>query len=287
MRGDDCDHLGAELSTTRSKSHALTPHEARAAQLGVSARRARLLPSTAVRGVSSTRSLTRARPRAAWLRRYAPWIAATGVATLGAAALDVGGFTGFQRFIGSVPPTITVAAAGAAGLGALVLLENRGFRNSSSTSRTSNGIGLAVAATIPFAVVAIGVDATMQFPRDTNVALPEAWLLYPAIAVVAETAFHLLPLASLVWLTRSHFTDLRLDRRTWALVLTAAAVEPVAQAALGSAHLGFVIPHVYAIGVAELLLLRRYGYVPMLSFRICYYLIWHVLWGHARLMLLF
>jgi hypothetical protein len=41
------------------------------------------------------------------------------------------------------------------------------------------------------------------------------------------------------------------------------------------------------ISVAQLLVLRRYGYLSMLSFRVNYYLIWHVLWGRARLALLF
>ena len=41
------------------------------------------------------------------------------------------------------------------------------------------------------------------------------------------------------------------------------------------------------IGLVQLTLLRRYGYLPMLWFRVCYYLLWHVLWGEARLQLLF
>jgi hypothetical protein len=47
------------------------------------------------------------------------------------------------------------------------------------------------------------------------------------------------------------------------------------------------MPHVYVLGVVHLILLRRYGYLPMLWFRVCYYLLWHVLWGAARLPLLF
>ncbi len=70
-------------------------------------------------------------------------------------------------------------------------------------------------------------------------------------------------------------------------MLAAAAVEPVAQAVLGSGLLPFVVPHVFLIGVVEMLLLRRFGYLPMVAFRLLYYLVWHVLWGHARLELLF
>lgn len=73
----------------------------------------------------------------------------------------------------------------------------------------------------------------------------------------------------------------------WTLVLATAAVEPVSQVALGSAQRAFVVPHVFIIGVLQLLLLRRFGYLSMLCFRISYYLFWHVLWGRARLALLF
>jgi hypothetical protein len=41
------------------------------------------------------------------------------------------------------------------------------------------------------------------------------------------------------------------------------------------------------ISVAQLLVLRRCGYLSMLSFRVSCYLIWHVLWVRARLALLF
>jgi hypothetical protein len=220
-------------------------------------------------------------------RCFAPWAAVSGAAVLGAAALSATGSSGLERFVGPVPGPILVAAAGAAGLGALALLERRGFWRCSTRATMLRGVGLAGAAALPLAAVAIGVDVAVGFPQDTNVAWPQAWLVYPAIVVVAETAFHLLPLGGLVWLTRSRFDDQHFTERTWALVLAAAAVEPAAQAALGSALLPFVVPHVFVIGVVEMLLLRRFGYVPMVAFRVLYYLAWHVLWGQARLELLF
>ncbi len=223
----------------------------------------------------------------AWRRCLAPWVAVSGVAVLGAATLAATGSSGLERFIGGLPGPVVVAAAGAAGLGALTFLERRGFWSCSTRATMLRGIGVAAAAALPLAAVAIGVDVAVGFPSDTNVAWPQAWVVYPVIAVVAETAFHLLPLSALVGLTRSHFHDLRLTERTWVLVLAAAAVEPVAQAVLGSGLLPFVVPHVFLIGVVEMLLLRRFGYLPMVAFRLLYYLVWHVLWGHARLELLF
>ena len=224
---------------------------------------------------------------AARRRCLAPWVAVSGAAVLGAATLAATDSSGLERFIGRLPGPFVVAAAGAAGLGALTFLERRGFWRCSTRATTLRGIGVAGAAALPLAAVAIGVDAAAGFPSDTNVAWPQAWVVYPVFAVVAETAFHLLPLSALVGLTRSQFDDLHLTERTWALVLTAALVEPVAQAVLGSVLLPFVVPHVFLIGVVEMLLLRRFGYLPMVAFRLLYYLAWHVLWGHARLELLF
>lgn len=228
---------------------------------------------------------------AARLRCLAPWVAASGAAVSGAAALGVaaratGGSPALERFLGPLPAPVTIGAAGAAGLGALAFLERRGFWRCATRATVARGVGTAAATALPLAGVAIGVDIAVGFPIDTNVPWPQAWVAYPVIAIAAEAAFHLLPLGGLVWMTRSRFDDLRITRRTWALVLAAAAVEPAAQAVLGSALLPFVVPHVAFIGVVQTLLLRRFGYVPMVAFRLIYYLAWHVLWGHARLGLL-
>ena len=83
----------------------------------LSKRRQIRLASAVVQGVRAMRSRTVSRPRGKWLRSYAPWAAVSGVATFGAAALEATGFHGLQRFLGPLPPVITVATAGAAGLG--------------------------------------------------------------------------------------------------------------------------------------------------------------------------
>ena len=221
------------------------------------------------------------------LRCLAPWAALSGAAVLGAATLATTGSSSVERFVGPIPVPIVAAAAGVAGIGALAFLERRGFWRCSTGATTARGVVIAGAAAAPFAAAAIGVDVAVGFPADTNVAWPQAWAVYPVIAVVAEAALHLVPLGGLVWLTRSRFDDQRLTARTWALVLATAAVEPAVQVVLGSALWAFVVPHVFVIGVVELLLLRRFGYVPMVAFRFVYYLAWHVLWGQARLELLF
>jgi hypothetical protein len=219
--------------------------------------------------------------------RYRPWVAISVAATASAALLRLSGDSSFERFLGGMPPALAVAAAGVAGLGALDSLERRGFWQRACRSRTVHGLAFASVALLPFAAAAIVADLAAGFPRDTNVPWPQAWLLYPSIALVAETAFHLLPLAGLAWATGSRLHGRSIDARTMALVLPVAAVEPMVQMALGTGLPAFTVVHVYAFGVVQLLLLRRYGYLPMLWFRLGYYLLWHILWGAARLELLY
>ncbi|MGD8486415.1 MAG: hypothetical protein PVH07_07240 [Chloroflexota bacterium] len=218
---------------------------------------------------------------------YVPWLAATVLATAGAAVLEVRGADAFDRFLGPLSPTLVVTAAGAAGLVALDRLRARGYWRRAAFARTCRGLAVATAATLPFAAVAIAADAAIGYPRDTNVTGPQAWLFYPSVALVAETVFHLLPLAALAWLSRTHLSGRAITPRAAGLIAATAAVEPAAQVALGTALPLFTAGHVYAFGVVQLVLLRRYGYVPMLWFRLCYYLLWHLLWGTARLELLF
>lgn len=241
----------------------------------------------AAKGGVPTRKVDPLRWSTSTRRAYLPWVVTAGAATVGAGLLRLSGSSDLERYLGPLPPALTMAALGTAGLGALAFLEHRGFWRRACASRTVRGLAVATLATVPFATVAIAVDVVAGFPRDTNVEWPQAWLFYPTIAVAAETVFHFLPLAGLTWLSRSWFRGRVVDGRAAAVMLPTAAVEPAAQVLLGSALPAFVVPHVFVFGLVQLFLLRRFGYVPTLWFRICYYLLWHVLWGRLRLGLLF
>ena len=45
--------------------------------------------------------------------------------------------------------------------------------------------------------------------------------------------------------------------------------------------------HVFVINFLMLVVFRRYDFVSMLSFRLAYYIIWHIVWGNIRLRVLF
>jgi hypothetical protein len=45
--------------------------------------------------------------------------------------------------------------------------------------------------------------------------------------------------------------------------------------------------HVFVINLLMLIMFKRYGFVTLLSFRLFYYIIWHIAWGSIRLSVLF
>ena len=133
-----------------------------------------------------------------------------------------------------------------------------------------------------FALVAIATDLAHPFPADINARFPQSLLFYPAIAVIAETAFHLVPLALVFGLTR----------RAAPAILAAALVEPAFQLSAGwsgPAHWSDIVTglNILCISLLQLTLFRRHGFAAMIGFRLTYYLCWHILWGEARLALLF
>lgn len=189
---------------------------------------------------------------------------------------------------------MTIAAA--AGAVALRFLEVRGWSKawSEDTPRpvSPRAVGEPAAAAFGFAVLAVSADAAIGFSQDMNTPWPRSVLFYPAIALVAEVVFHLVPLALLLAASGWRFVEDRGDRRVWLAVATIASVEAVFQVldALGGTEpiiAVFVGPHLFAIGVYELTALRRFGFVAIAAFRLAYYLLWHIVWGDLRLTLLF
>jgi hypothetical protein len=96
------------------------------------------------------------------------------------------------------------------------------------------------------------------------------------MAFIAEVLFHLAPLALLAVAARS---------LSWRVIAVAALPEAVFQAsqATGVALQAFVALHVFAFGAFGLVIFRHYGFVAMLTLRLCYYGLWHIGWGYMRL----
>ena len=78
----------------------------------------------------------------------------------------------------------------------------------------------------------------------------------------------------------------------WASILAVSFIEPIYQARFmigGSPTwaIVYVGVHVYLINIVQLSVYKRYDFLSAYAFRLTYYALWHVLWGHLRLGLLF
>lgn len=197
----------------------------------------------------------------------------------------------FDRFLGPVSPLLVIAVASLSGAASLRLLTSRGW-SASGTGDVRNGLMWSLVAAAVFVCFAIAADSSSGFAEDMNVRWPSSLLFYPTMAFVAEVVLHVIPLAAITLLMRWRYDGIGADRRAWTAIGLVALAETVFQtvdAAVGAnpALAWFVAPHLFAIGVFELVMFRRYGFVVMAAFRLIYYLFWHIVWGYIRLELLF
>jgi len=180
------------------------------------------------------------------------------------------------------------------GAAALLFLRSRGwFEIRRGGSSDAEGLRVAAAVAGVLTIPVIFVDVLGGFPQGINVRLPGALAFYPVIALVAEMVFHVLPLAVLLAalgpLLRPRVGE---ARTVWVAMLLVSAIEPVFQvmAARGESPtwaVAYVGLHLTAFNLLALTIFRRYDFLTLCAFRVVYYLGWHILWGWARLRLLF
>jgi hypothetical protein len=193
----------------------------------------------------------------------------------------------FRPYLADVGVAVTVGVLALVGLVAIAALRVNGafFKSWKLSKRALIRGGLVVAA---FALSAIVADAALRFPHDINVPVPWSLLFYPAIAFVVEVTFHVIPLALALTVLRAQSPALVI-----ACAIAVALIEPLFQvrdalAAGNFTPIGvFTFAQVFAFNLFELHVFRRFGFAPMYATRLLYYLCWHVLWGTARLWLLF
>jgi hypothetical protein len=199
----------------------------------------------------------------------------------------------FQRFLGRINPFVAFLFVFLLGLFFLSYLLSQGwfaiYENANLTGLLRSS-GLAAL----LGLIMILVDLKIVFPADTNVSFPESVLFYPAIGFVAEILFHVLPLSVLLISLTSIFKNIRFDNVIWICIPIVALVEPIYQAApMASSDryplwaIVYVGLHIFLINLFQLLIFKRYDFITMYSFRLVYYLFWHIGWGYMRLRLLF
>jgi hypothetical protein len=197
----------------------------------------------------------------------------------------------FRRFLGDANPIVVVVVASLVGAAALWALGSSYGFVILKKGATLRGVGLSLVFATLLAVAIVIADLLIRYPKDTNVPVPQALLFYPAIGLIAEIIFHILPLALLLFIMHPLAGRLGNERVVWIGIILVAALEPTFQVLFegkaftwGSAYTWI---HVFAIAFLQLYVFRRFDFMSMYSFRLFYYAYWHILWGVIRLHVLF
>jgi hypothetical protein len=197
----------------------------------------------------------------------------------------------FRRYLGGIHPLVMILILYIAGMLIFSILMRDGefavFRKGDY-----KGILTAAALTIPFAIVVTIVDMNWPFPVDMNVPYPHSLFFYPAIGYIVDILFHLLPFGLLYILLGKIFPGTNGGWIIRVCILGAALFEPALQVAYAgsSDYPGipvFVALHLLLINIVQLILFVKFDFLSMYSFRLVYYLWWHIIWGYARLGILF
>lgn len=209
-------------------------------------------------------------------------------AVASAAVLSALGSDAFEQVLGVRHPTLTTLAVVLLGYGAWSIIVRRGWIASGVEGRAGFGVALCIGAALTLPVVL--VDLLGGFPADINAPAPDALLFYPSVALMAELVFHAAPLAcgallAGVWP--------RVAGPVWLVALASGlAVEPALQVIWGLSESPtwaniFVGVQLLVFNGIGLWVLRRYGFLRVFAYRLSYYAIWHMAWGHVRIDVLF
>jgi hypothetical protein len=210
------------------------------------------------------------------------------LALVAAGVLEISGSRAWAFLIGDGSPVVLTLVAVVLCLAGHRVLERRAWSGTEPPRGRTYAWLLALGAGLTLPVII--VDVFGGFPADLNVALPDALLFYPSIAFVAETAFHVLPLSGLAVVASVARVP---PSRLWPFAAAGASlIEPVLQVAWGasdsplwaSAYVGL---HLLVFNLIGVHVLRRHGFLAVWSYRMAYYLVWHITWGALRTGLLF
>ncbi len=139
------------------------------------------------------------------------------------------------------------------------------------------GLGAAIA------LLMVALDLIVPFPAAINARLPDALAFYPAIGFFAEVVLHLIPLAVVCFIQGPRGV-------THPALILVAAIEPLVQAVFGPWDIiqtPVMLALLMGFGLFQVMTFCTYGFAAMYAARMGYYLVWHILWGTARLPLLF
>lgn len=224
--------------------------------------------------------------------QFLVYIALSLAVTAGTAVLFYYNREIYQPFIGRLNPVLVMVLISVLGFFLLAFLLNRGWF-AIFESQNVKGWLVAGGLAMLFAGLMIFFDSRVVLPADVNRPFPDSLLFYPTIGFVVEIVFHVLPLTLLLLLATFLFKNRSFESLVWPCIFLVALLEPIFQTWFGFSRpypawvLAFVAVHNFLLNFTQLALFKRYDFVTMYSFRLVYYLFWHIIWDFFRLRILF
>jgi hypothetical protein len=197
----------------------------------------------------------------------------------------------FKRFLGSVNPVLASVVIVLVGGVALLVFLARGWFLIYAPWDLGRYFWPAVIAVVLAGLMML-VDSRVVLAEDINALFPQSMFFYPAVGYAAEILFHILPLFLLLSLAAALWKSPTIETLVWPCIILVSLIEPVFQARpmIGQYptwSAAYVFLNVWIISIVGLTLFQRYDFVSMYAFRLMYYLLWHIIWGHFRLKWLF
>lgn len=215
-------------------------------------------------------------------------VATCGASVAAVCVLELQGSDAYRSVLGVTHPVALSLVVTTLGLFGIQFMEQRGVITSAMAVRKGWAAGVLIGMLLPIPVIV--VDILGGFSPNINILAPDALLFYPSVALIAEIVFHVAPLGGVALIAEIWTKAAR--RLEAAGVAVAVMVEPVLQVAWSvghsppwaNAYVGF---HLVVFNAVAVYLLRRYGFLGACMLRVSYYMVWHIIWGHIRLDLLF
>lgn len=198
----------------------------------------------------------------------------------------------YQRFLYDISPLVAIPATILLGFVCLVVLSLRGWFAVTVVGDDRRVLPAFILAAFP-PLVAIVIDLFIHFPKGINQSFPGSLAFYPSIGFLVEVVFHLVPITILYLLLGLFFPNFKKAAVVCSVLLIVAFIEPSYQTVLMATGeyplmgLLAVFVNLLIFNVAQVVLFRRSGFLAMYGSRFLYYLIWHIIWGHFRLAIIF
>jgi hypothetical protein len=199
----------------------------------------------------------------------------------------------FQRYLGRINPWIAFLFAIILGFVLLsFLLSQKWFQIYEKESVSGLLRSSSLAALL--GIIMILVDTRIIFSADVNILFPKSLLFYPAMGYFAEILFHVLPLTVLLATLTLILKNVSFEAIVLICIPVVALLEPIYHTIDMASSKQFppwaviyVGVHIFLFNIFQLLIFRKYNFISMYSFRLVYYMFWHIGWGYLRLRLLF